>query len=216
MYRHHGHDGDRHYWTGKDQEYHMVPDKKGRTKSDQNRTVKGALKPGAKFTFTIHFENLARVELGALLWVLEMEGEQYHRLGFAKPLGFGSLRLSVSDVSVVNLAERYGIDEGTGTQSLSAASRRSLVEQFKTAMQRAYQEDFDDLPPIRELFTLLSAPDPDYPIHYPRTDSQPAPDGKNFEWFMGNTRNKDARYTLEMPGEEQGLPLIDRYGKVKK
>ena len=45
---------------------------------DQNRTVKDALKPGARFEFTIDFENLAPVELGALLWTLEMDRQGYH------------------------------------------------------------------------------------------------------------------------------------------
>ena len=50
----------------------------------QNRTVTDVLDKDNTFTFTVDFENLAPVELGALLWALELD-ECHHRLGFAKP-----------------------------------------------------------------------------------------------------------------------------------
>jgi len=56
------------------------------------------LKPGVQFSFTIRFENLSTVELGALLWVLALPGEQgkryYHKLGMGKPLGMGAVEIT--------------------------------------------------------------------------------------------------------------------------
>jgi hypothetical protein len=82
-------------------------------------------------------------------------------------------------------------------------------------MGRAYESEFEKLAHIKDLLVLLSDPSPNLPIHYPRTDPKPVEQGKNFEWFMGNNRNREARFTLEMPGEEKGLPLIDKTGAVK-
>lgn len=52
---------------------------------------------GVKFKFDIHFENLTDVELGALLWILniaQMEDKQYRlKLGMGKPLGMGSIKI---------------------------------------------------------------------------------------------------------------------------
>ncbi|MBD2629615.1 TIGR03986 family type III CRISPR-associated RAMP protein [Trichormus variabilis] len=54
---------------------------------------------GVKFKFGIHFENLTGVELGALLWVInisqiEDKGKQYRlKLGMGKPLGMGSIKI---------------------------------------------------------------------------------------------------------------------------
>ncbi|MFZ3044312.1 MAG: TIGR03986 family CRISPR-associated RAMP protein, partial [Desulfatirhabdiaceae bacterium] len=67
---------------------------KSNNKSDQNRTIKGVLNPRTTFTFAVDFENLAQLELGALLYALEMEEGMVHRLGFAKPLGFGSVKVT--------------------------------------------------------------------------------------------------------------------------
>jgi CRISPR-associated protein (TIGR03986 family) len=64
--------------------------------------------PGAVFSFTIRFENLSRIELGALLWVLRLAADDCYRLklGMGKPLGMGSIRIEHS-VSLSNRASRY-------------------------------------------------------------------------------------------------------------
>lgn len=208
VYRHQGHSDDRGYWAGQNREYRTAE------KSDQNRTVQDALSPGAKFEFTVHFSNLAPVELGALLWTLEMNGAQYHRLGFGKPLGFGSVKLSIADLFVTDFAQRYASFAGTGENTTNSDMRTQWLNQFKVAMSRAYEGEFEKLAHIKDLLVLLSDPQPNLPIHYPRTDVKPVEQGKNFEWFMGNNRNREARFTLEMPGEEKGLPLIDKTGAV--
>lgn len=218
VYRHQGHSGDQEYWTGDKREYRATAKADGRPeKSDQNRTVAGALLPGAKFEFTIRFTNLSPTELGALLWILEMNGAQYHRLGFGKPLGFGSVRLSIAEDALVltQFDQRYESLSSGGNQAATAEERVTWLATFKTAMGRAYQAEFNDLPHIKDLLALLSDPQPDLSIHYPRTDERPVEQGKNFEWFMGNNRNRDARYVLEVPGEENGLPLIDKTGAVR-
>lgn len=216
VYRHQGHSGDREYWSAKEREYRapLKPDGKPDA-SDQNRTIEGTLLPGTKFEFTVQFSNLAPVELGALLWTLEMNGAQYHRLGFGKPLGFGSVKLSIVDLLITDFAQRYASLAGTGENTANSDMRSQWLNQFKVAMSRAYEGEFEKLPHIKDLLVLLSDPPPNMPIHYPRTDVKPVEQGKNFEWFMGNNRNREARFALEMPGQEKGLPLIDKTGTVK-
>lgn len=55
------------------------------------------VRPGVRFQFNIHFENLLPAELGALWWALSLPGEPgktyYHKLGMGKPLGMGAVAL---------------------------------------------------------------------------------------------------------------------------
>ncbi len=127
VFRHHGHAGDRAYWRDPQREYRSRV-----KKSDQNRTVEGALEPGAKFSFSIQFENLAPVELGTLLWCLKLEGKGFHRLGYAKPLGFGSLRLAGLQVSVIEMDERYTTGWQSGVRPVEPAEQQQWVEEFKS------------------------------------------------------------------------------------
>lgn len=55
-------------------------------RSDQKSNRRRSAVARVKIEFTIHFANLSPVELGALLWTLEMNGAQYHRLGSANRL----------------------------------------------------------------------------------------------------------------------------------
>ena len=95
-----GYDGDnmirgrkfyRHHGEADPQEYERATDHAFDGKDDQNRTIRGARKPGTRFEFTIDFHNMTEVELGALLWTLELqEGQRrgYHRIGLCQAIGF--------------------------------------------------------------------------------------------------------------------------------
>ncbi|GIK72744.1 MAG: CRISPR-associated RAMP family protein [Chloroflexota bacterium] len=56
------------------------------------------VKPGVRFKFTVHFENLRPEELGALWWALALPseaGKEYrHKLGMGKPLGMGAVKIT--------------------------------------------------------------------------------------------------------------------------
>ena len=211
VYRHHG-------AQLREREYKRA----GGVQDDQNRTVHGVLQKGTKFTFTVHFENLAPVELGALLWALEMEDGWYHRLGMGKPFGFGSVRMKIKDAGteLMDPEARYTAWGSDGWSPLASEGVQSLVRQFKEAMANRYgAASFDELDNIHDLEALLTEP-PDFPVHYPRSTQGPQEEGKNYEWFVGNKRGgRDHGPRIELPlptGERQsgfdGLPLLDDRG----
>ena len=201
VYRHHGDQLN-------PQEYQSV----NGAKSDQNRTVHGVQQAGSVFEFTVDFENLAPVELGALLWSLHLEG-WHHRIGYAKPLGFGSAQIEVVSVTLLNPETRYrsfGEDGWSDYQQIE-----KWITAFKQAMASRFGAAFDQLANIRDLKALLSTTPP-LPVHYPRPTQQPQPDGRQYEWFVGNRRGgQDPGPRIALPLAEDdtaGLPLIDKYG----
>ena len=84
------------------QEYRR-PNEDDKPKTDaQNRSIRGWIKPGTEFKVTLHVQNLQKNEIGALLWLLTLndeigEGDEkyYFRLGYGKPLGFGSVEMEI-------------------------------------------------------------------------------------------------------------------------
>jgi CRISPR-associated protein (TIGR03986 family) len=201
VYRHHGE-------QLSSQEYKRA----GNVKDDQNRTVHEIQQPGTVFEFTVEFTSLAPVELGALIWSLDMEG-WHHRLGMAKPLGFGSVQIEVTDLEVFNPEDRY--KNLASDRPPLIEDKETCVVQFKAAMRERYGKDFEDLDNIRDLQALL-AESSDLPVHYPRPTQDPHREGRNFEWFMGNKRSgRNAGPRLELPlavDDDEGLPLIDKRG----
>jgi CRISPR-associated protein (TIGR03986 family) len=187
-------------------------------RDDQNRSMLGWVKVGARFRFRVHVTNLSKVELGALLWILSLnqspdslqpsapQPEFFHRLGGGKPLGFGSVTLSVaaSDLRTgAQWAEFYGTLE-----DLPAASQGSLraeaVQAFRDAVVEAYLPG-RKFTGVTFIAGLLAAARgfASGAIHYPRTSSAPDPNGENFKWF-GNGSN--AKYLPLLTEDPETLP----------
>jgi len=201
-----------------EQEYRQAvkPGEDGR--SDQNRTVKGAFKPGAKFSIELEFEDLQPLELGALLYALGLEDGLHHRLGYAKPLGFGSIKLTIDSLMVLHWEERFislNADAGWKPKTEKIAS---LVNDFLDYMRQYYGQIYGSV--LHDLRSILREP-PDLPVHYPRPDDTPNPEGKQFEWFVGNKKRVEKMGKGDLPDpvvlplaieDVEGFPLISKEG----
>lgn len=188
------------------QEYRRPKD----MRDSQNRSIKGWVKRGTLFEFDIHFINLSEVELGALLWLLNLEPDQFHRFGGGKPLGFGSVHLRLNDTEICRgetLKKRY---ESLDEVELKLEDPQSLTNKFKEAIEEAYGEPFNQVLFIRAF--LKAASGFDKPIHYPRTSKDPNPEGESFKWFVANSKIKrgSVRYGFALPNlwEDEGLPIL--------
>lgn len=76
----------------------------------QRQKVASAFRPapsGLTFRSSLAFNNLSPLELGVLLVALDLPDDCAHKLGMAKPLGFGSFRLNLKRVAIVSARERY-------------------------------------------------------------------------------------------------------------
>ena len=179
------------------------PDKLQR--DDQNRSILGWVKPGAVFTFDVHVQNLSKVELGALLWLLTLPEEHYYRLGGGKPLGFGGVRLTIDECDVRtgnDLRNRY---MAWHPEPLPADPTEAAVQAFKEALSCVYPASgdsnvFDDISFIKAFLLVCKGFPVALPVHYPRAtpDGQPgppSPDGESFKWFVANEKS-EARYAL--------------------
>lgn len=175
----------------------------------QNRTIKGIYEPDSQWCFTIEFENLQPVELGALLWSLELqenEKQGYHRLGYGKPLGFGSVQIEVSELSFYDARTRYTVEQ-TGLVN-GIEYKAELLKRFRKGMSNLYgvksQTQFAGLNNISDLLTLLSESEKNYPIHYPRNKADRDAEGnEGFRWFVDKRKGK--KESLKPAHNDDGL-----------
>ncbi|MDG2618056.1 TIGR03986 family CRISPR-associated RAMP protein [Thermoleptolyngbya sichuanensis XZ-Cy5] len=192
------------------QEYRR-PKKDGAEQRDsQNRSIQAWVKQNTQFQFDIDITNLSPVELGALLWLLELPDDHYHRLGGGKPLGFGSVQLKI-DWSQTDL--RLGQAWKQYYESLlpidppDPGQATECVDAFKQAVALAYSpkkntEDFEEVLFIKAF--KQAAKGLDGPVHYPRMKPQPDPDGENYKWFTENESGE--KRSLPPLWNETGLP----------
>jgi CRISPR-associated protein (TIGR03986 family) len=180
-------------------------------RDDQNRSIRGWVKPGARFAFDIHVSNLSKVELGALLFLLQLPEGHYHRFGGGKPLGFGSVRLEISECTLRTgqaLGERYRSWKSQGSPEDIPSD---AVKAFKEAVVRAYcrpaSGSFEQVSFIEAFLKSCQGFGVRLPVHYPRVTAQPSPDGESFKWFAANEKNV-ARFALPNLVQDSGLPLL--------
>src|SRR5205085_11227038 len=63
------------------------------SKDSSQHTIIRPVKSGIEFESRVYFENLTKLELGALLTALELPASKRHRLGMGKPLGLGTIEI---------------------------------------------------------------------------------------------------------------------------
>lgn len=208
----------------------LIPDEAEEQRSDQNRSIRGWIRPLSTFRFTIEIQNLNDAELGALAWLLRLPPGHFHRLGYAKPLGFGSVRLDVDlDGTLLSRGEdwvsRYRTlgpaEDSPGPGSVNAILDDATAH-FLTA---ASAGNNDKTSPLLDVFLAVAHGDASTPVHYPRIRPDnmnpdvpvpPDPRGRSFEWFQQNEKDKQGKIIegrgRSLPGPE-GEPLSVYPGK---
>ncbi len=91
--------GRKFYWHSEKYEKYY---KNKMPRTNRNITIRPVTKD-TEFEFKIYYERITSKELKELIWVLtigenELEGKQCHKIGGAKPLGFGSIKIVVNEV----------------------------------------------------------------------------------------------------------------------
>ena len=232
---------------GRYQEYRRPNDEDGNPQRDsQNRSIKGWIKPGTEFRVSLYVQNLQPEEVGALLWLLSLPEKHYFKLGYGKPLGFGSVTMEVDKARLKNGCLPLGTGEDWKgyyadlnaclPATLDVDTQCACIQKFQDSMVDAYdpiqannavdvesddkkstnlsfsdqlesiqsqrpttpenqaqliEQRFVKLSFIEGFKQVLKGPNSEYPIHYPRRNSKPNPEGKNYEWFMDNENGRE-------------------------
>ncbi|WP_182874306.1 TIGR03986 family CRISPR-associated RAMP protein [Microbispora sp. H10670] len=215
-------------WEPADDKGTPAPDRKryltehGKEQRDgQNRSIKGWVRPTTVFRFTIDVRDLDEVELGALVWLLTLPPGHFHRLGFGRPLGFGSVRLDVdAEATALHTGKQYAAFYRSLSAVLPEGDPMAVLAGAKAAFERL-TEGLSQMRSIREALLAVMRGSPGSPVHYPRVRPQwlprefptpPDPRGQNYEWFTENERLDGKKIASgrgrSLPSPTTGTPLI--------
>jgi len=185
-------------------------------RDDQNRSVGGWIKPETQFSFEIQVTNLSDVELGALLWLLSLPEKHYHRLGGGKPLGFGSVRLDIGEGLDLRDGEALRADylsllgeSSEGRRITNTEDLEQCLQAFREALKTAYRSETPDF--IEAFKRAATGFSDGLPVHYPRNEAQPNPQGEGFKWFVANENDRQGGQRLGLPSLAQGYRGLPRY-----
>ena len=116
------------YWHKKNE----LPPVKKETLKEFEQKIR-PIKPKNIFTGRIRFENLTKIELGALLFALDLPDNLHHKLGMGKPYGLGSVKISPRLFLSDRIARYRKIFESNGWY---LAEREENMEDFKQEFQK--------------------------------------------------------------------------------
>ena len=125
--------------------------------------------PGASFQGSIWFQNLSKVELGMLLEALEPSIEYSeentfpaHKIGLAKPLGLGSIKINVQNLNIIDIEKAYQspsfFSKGICRPPLTQESTELFKKAFQSELLSALKKEKDsiwDLDRLQELKSTL-------------------------------------------------------------
>lgn len=125
----------------------VVENSPNENKTKNNRSVQ-AIAPEQEFTFEVRFENLRDWELGLLIYSLNLEPGMAHKLGMAKPLGFGSVDISVEKVISETSLDMNMVNDSALKKLLAfwgASDDGELRSKMKDLFQLLHYQQSDDI-----------------------------------------------------------------------
>ncbi|MEU7616633.1 RAMP superfamily CRISPR-associated protein [Micromonospora rifamycinica] len=164
------------------------------TSKDVATRVSSWVKPGVTFRLTLQVDNLSRMELAALLWLLSLPHGACLKLGLGKPLGFGAVQVEV-DWAGSRLFTRDRLLDRYRTLSLApapddASAPRQLAVAYDSMLRQR-------MPDVRDGFLNAAYGFVGLPVHYPRfgpidgggnQEAGIAPRATTYDWWVANDK----------------------------
>lgn len=162
------------------------------------------IRPWAKdsaWKFEIRFDNLNDIELGMLLYALSPCETYRHKIGMGKPLGLGSIQLTVQKVRVVDRQTRYSAAGWRAPRYEPAELNwRPVRDAFRSGMTAEIRAAIEELGDPSKLDARI-------PISYPRVLGQQN-DEDLYQWFVSNDQEREVdRKVALQPLRPRILPL---------
>jgi CRISPR-associated protein (TIGR03986 family) len=141
--------------------------------------------------FEIRFDNLDDKELGMLLYALQPTAEFRHKIGMGKPIGLGSIRISIKSVDLVERQDRYSASGWNAPRfSIKPFAWGTLRDAFRNSMNEEIRTAIETLGDPNRL-------EPATKVKYPRVYGQESTEDKLFKWFVANDKDKATGQSLQ-------------------
>ena len=178
---------------GRKMYWHSKPAEDAGEKNRMNCTVEAAK---GTFQFRIYFDEITEQQLENLMWVITLgenkkDSVRQHKLGHAKPLGYGSVKLQVLQQAI----RRLSYDKECGSLEVKVEQR----EQEKLEIPLRLNADSKAEESLLAMASTTSIPK-DIPVMYPREINKG--DDNIYTWFANNRKNYNTVTLLPEPTDK--------------
>ncbi|MCR4902765.1 MAG: TIGR03986 family CRISPR-associated RAMP protein [Butyrivibrio sp.] len=163
-------------------------------KTNLNSTMESL--DNGSFTFKVYFDQISKAQLQDLIWTIELgdnkvNSKYQHKLGHAKPLGYGSVKLVVDGGKVRRFVSKEN-DGGFGIELLNLSETGIDVN----AIKPTFDINSDEVKKLLIMANIETVAN--YNIDYPRN----AVDKPIYAWFSKNRKNPKNLHVLPEPDDD--------------
>lgn len=161
------------------------------------------LPAGTKFKASLRVHNVKPEELGALLWALDYGGDSvaFHKIGMARPLGYGTIRMRVVNSQIWNMAA-------------TLVDPKSYIPRFIAWMDSQVPgwKDTDQIKELVALAACMPAADAEHMTISPNQFTEAKKKGLALENAKDSDEYQEARRTAAREAKESvSSPLLDEF-----
>jgi CRISPR-associated protein (TIGR03986 family) len=106
-------------------------------------TILHPLGKKTRFNAKTRYHNLRAIELGALIWAIELESNLRNNIGMAKPFGYGQIKLTIAETNFNDVQGK-------------SYSKEQLVALFKDYMTLQLGEIWSSTKEVKNLVAMLN------------------------------------------------------------
>ncbi len=156
-------------------------------KQEKNTNPFFPLSAGSEFVCKIHYHNLKKCELGALISAIDLPKECLHSIGFAKPLGYGAAK-----IEILNLDETEKND-----------FKKTFFEMISKEIG-----DYAKSPQLKELFSMMQINNLTQPLEYMNLEEFVKCKKQHFKEDRNQTFGEYLQFNSELIKRE--IPIIQK------
>lgn len=175
---------------GRKMYWHHKISKDARNQTNLNNTME-AVDHGV-FKSKIFFNQITKKQLNDLIWSInlgenDVKGKELHKLGHAKPLGYGSVKLVVTGGKI----RKFDMKEESFSYQMEEVKDAGINIEHPIPSFKVDSKAVSSLLRMCDATTISAGQTVDYPRKKPR--------GKIYEWFANNRKNAQSLQILPQP-----------------
>ena len=168
-------------------------------KGNMNATMEAV---NGSFEFKVYFDEITEEQLQNLIWVItlgenEKNSTRQHKIGHGRPLGYGSIKMTVSK----KVIRRLEVSDG----EIQVVVDESPVDKKVQHKLKGTETVIENLLKMCDTTTIPA----DIPVMYPKEINKKGQEAI-FTWFAENRKNADYVKTLPEPTDEN-LTLLGNW-----
>ena len=141
-----------------------------------------AIGAGEKYQFSIYHQGLDKFEYSLLLYAVFLEENMAHKLGWGKPRGFGTVKITPITIEEIDLYSRYRM----GSSKPKLYKSENAISRVKELTTNYRKKNNSTITALRKMLTFDPNRNKETDLQYP-----------DYQWFKQNPEKSLEEYNRE-------------------